>query len=163
MHFDILKIKKTHGFKKRKLVKRVALFCIFLATLFRVWLQQLDSHLLCMNLLWYHTSCGPLIHFIECSWANESIKGNSNILKIVLTLLEPWGYLRGLRVPGLYFENHWFKKYNQSVQLLSHVRLFATPWTAACQASLSFTNSQSLLKLMSIEVVMPESIIIVYK
>ena len=40
-----------------------------------------------------------------------------------------------------------------SVQSLSHVRLFATPWTAACQASLSITNSQSLLKLMSIELV----------
>ena len=44
-----------------------------------------------------------------------------------------------------------------SVQLLSHVRLFATPWTAPCQASLSITNSQSLLKLMSIELVMPSS------
>ena len=40
------------------------------------------------------------------------------------------------------------------VQLLSHVLLFATPWTAACQASLSFTISRSLLKLMSIESVM---------
>ena len=38
-----------------------------------------------------------------------------------------------------------------SVQALSRVRLFATPWIAACQASLSITNSQSLLKLMSIE------------
>ena len=38
-----------------------------------------------------------------------------------------------------------------SVQLLSCVRLFATPWTAAYQASLSITNSQSLLKLMSIQ------------
>ena len=44
-----------------------------------------------------------------------------------------------------------------SVPLLSRVRLFATPWTATCQASLSFTNSQSLLKLMSIESVMPSS------
>ena len=42
-----------------------------------------------------------------------------------------------------------------SVQLLSHVQLFATPWTAACQASLSITNSQSLLKLMAIESVIP--------
>ena len=42
-----------------------------------------------------------------------------------------------------------------SVQSLSHVRLFATPWTEAHQASLSITNSQSLLKLMSIESVMP--------
>ena len=40
------------------------------------------------------------------------------------------------------------------VYLLSHVRLFATPWTAACQASLSITNSWSLLKFMSIESVM---------
>ena len=42
-----------------------------------------------------------------------------------------------------------------SVQLLSHVRLFGTPWTAAHQASLSITNSRSLLKFMSIESVMP--------
>ena len=41
------------------------------------------------------------------------------------------------------------------VQLLSRVQLFATPWTEAHQASLSFTISQSLLKLMSIELVMP--------
>ena len=44
-----------------------------------------------------------------------------------------------------------------SVQSLSHVRLFATPWTAACQASLSITNSRSLLKLMFIESVMPSN------
>ena len=44
-----------------------------------------------------------------------------------------------------------------SVQSLSHVRLFVTPWTAAPQASLSITNSQSLLKLMSIELVMPSN------
>ena len=43
----------------------------------------------------------------------------------------------------------------QSVQPFSHVRLFAIPWTAAHQASLSITNSQSLLKLTSIESVMP--------
>ena len=44
-----------------------------------------------------------------------------------------------------------------SVQSLSPVRLFVTPWTAAHQASLSITNSQSLLKLMSFELVMPSS------
>ena len=43
------------------------------------------------------------------------------------------------------------------VQLLSHVRLFATPWTAAHLASLSFTISLSLLKPMSIELVMPSN------
>ena len=45
----------------------------------------------------------------------------------------------------------------QSVQSLSRVQLFATPWTAAHQASLSITNSQSLLKLMSVELVMPSN------
>ena len=45
----------------------------------------------------------------------------------------------------------------QSVQWLSCVQLFATPWTAAHQASLSITNSWSLLRLMSIELVMPSN------
>ena len=49
-----------------------------------------------------------------------------------------------------------------SVQSLSHVRLFMTPWTAACQASLSITNSWSLLKLMSIELVMPSYHLILF-
>ena len=44
-----------------------------------------------------------------------------------------------------------------SVQSLSHVRLFATPWIAARQASLSITNSRTSLKLMSIKSVMPSS------
>ena len=48
------------------------------------------------------------------------------------------------------------KKFS-SVQSLSCVRLFATPWTAACQAFLSITKSQSLLKLISIELVMPSN------
>ena len=43
------------------------------------------------------------------------------------------------------------------VQLLNHVRLFVAPWTAACQASLSFTTSLSLCKLMSIESMMPSN------
>ena len=53
-------------------------------------------------------------------------------------------------VQGLHF-------YGISVQLLSHVWLFATPWITARQASLSITNSQSLLKPMPIESVMPSS------
>ena len=47
-----------------------------------------------------------------------------------------------------------------SVQSLSHVRLFVAPWIAARQASLSITNSWSLLKLMSIESVMPSDYLI---
>ena len=50
-----------------------------------------------------------------------------------------------------------FTLFYSSVQSLSCVRLFATPWTAAHQASLSITNSQSLPKLMSIESVMPSN------
>ena len=64
------------------------------------------------------------------------------------------------------FKNRNFKFWNNhvyqlfifsSVQSLSRVWLFATPWTAARQASLSITNSQSLLKLMSLESVMPSN------
>ena len=49
-----------------------------------------------------------------------------------------------------------------SVQLLNHVRIFATLWTAARQASLSITNSQSLLKFTSIKSVMPSNHVILY-
>ena len=50
-----------------------------------------------------------------------------------------------------------FQSQRSSVQLLSHVRPFVTPWTAAHQASLSTINSWSLLKLISIESVMPSN------
>ena len=49
-----------------------------------------------------------------------------------------------------------------SIQSLSHAQLFNTPWIAVHQASLSITNSQSLLKLMSIESVMPSNHLILY-
>ena len=59
--------------------------------------------------------------------------------------------------------SHWWvccggwnlRKQDNSVQLLSHVQFFATPWTVVCQASLSITNFWRLLKTMSIESVMP--------
>ena len=54
-------------------------------------------------------------------------------------------------------ERHRIPVKGGSVQSLSRVQLFTTPWTAACQASLSTTNSWSLSKLMSIEPVMPSS------
>ena len=44
-----------------------------------------------------------------------------------------------------------------SVQSLNHVRLIVSPWTAACYSSLSITNSQNLLRLMSIELLMPSN------
>ena len=62
---------------------------------------------------------------------------------------------------GTYLNSKAFaQQRKESVQSLSHLRLFATPWTAACQASLSITNSWSLLKLMSIESVMPSNYLI---
>ena len=60
----------------------------------------------------------------------------------------------------LYVES---KKNTSSVQLLSRVRLFATPWTTACQASLSIANTWSLLKLMSIESVVPSNHLILHR
>ena len=56
-----------------------------------------------------------------------------------------------------YFANKGLSSLLSSVQSLSRVRLFETPWTAACQASLSIINSQNLLKLMSIESVTPSN------
>ena len=61
-----------------------------------------------------------------------------------------------VKFTGIFSERLGIPWFN-SVQLLSHVRLFATPWTAACQASLSITNSQSSLKPISIESVMPSN------
>ena len=63
--------------------------------------------------------------------------------------MQPWGRVLGAP-QGIYIGI-------SSIQPLSQVRLFATPGTAACQASLSITNSWSLLKLMSIESVMPSN------
>ena len=53
--------------------------------------------------------------------------------------------------------SHFINSIFRSVQSLSRVQLFATPWTTACQASLSITNSWSLPKLISIELVMPSN------
>ena len=63
---------------------------------------------------------------------------------------------------SLWTTNIFIILYVGGVQLLSHVPLFATPWTAACQASLSLIISWSLLKLMSIESVMPSNHLILY-
>ena len=64
-----------------------------------------------------------------------------------------WLVLEKIFVKHAILKNYWFG----SVQLLSHVQLFVTPWTIASQASLSITNFQSLLKLKSIESVMPSN------
>ena len=84
--------------------------------------------------------CVPLPHQLPIPFPQHSIY-------ISVSTLHP--ALPGLhRVPENQFT---------SVQSLSRVRLFATPWPAACQVSLSITNSQSLLELMSIELGMPSN------
>ena len=73
----------------------------------------------------------------------------------------PWNYFGHWYTDGSVVCKAWKVPYNDfqfsSVRSLSCVRLFATPWIAACQASLSITNSWSLPKPMSIESVMPSS------
>ena len=61
-------------------------------------------------------------------------------------------------IPFNFYSLSYFKQ--SSVQSLSRVRLFGSPWTAARQVSLSITNSWSLLKHMSIELVMPSNLLI---
>ena len=82
----------------------------------------------------------------------------SSCLQYVLTCRRGRASLWGLFVKGT--SHSWgFHPHDQisSVQSLSHVWLFATPWTTACQASLSIINFRSLPKLMSIELVMPSN------
>ena len=81
----------------------------------------------------------------------EKKKDNTNIWKD----LTYW--IRRINIIKMILSKTIYRFNVQSVQLLSRVWLFVTPWTAAHQASLSTTNSQSLLKLMSIESVMPSN------
>ena len=78
-------------------------------------------------------------------WTELNISNRTKFLVFLLKIIVVWGFF-------IFFFLH-----ISSVQLLSHVRLFAIPWISAHQASLSFTNPWSLLKLMSIESVMPSN------
>ena len=82
-------------------------------------------------------------------------------MMMVMTTMMTDSYNLGSKEPSSFSELkshiYLYHQYTSSVQLLSRVRLFAIPWTAACQASLSITNSQSSPKLMSIESVMPSN------
>ena len=84
---------------------------------------------------------------------------SSKATKFVITDLESYSrtHMYHYQVPKTTVRKQCLSVQFSSVQLLSHVWLFATPWTAAHQASLSITNSQSPPKPMSIESVMPSS------
>ena len=111
-----------------------------------------------------------LFHRLLCAWG--SFKASNVICSLEIRNLGSLGFCSShchagwletsqhpsrLLFLGLYQERVQFSP----VQLRSHVWLFATPWTAVRQASLSITNSWSLLKLMSIESVMPSNHLII--
>ena len=97
-------------------------------------------------------------------WEDPLEKGkatHSSILACLVhgvTVRHNWVTFTMLSSSGTWFLPFWTPSLlDNSVQSLSHVRLFATPWITTRQASLSITNSRSLLKLTSIESVMPSS------
>ena len=104
---------------------------------------------------WAAQSCPNLCDPMDCSMPGFSVHHqlqfivtgpiHSTLTHFYLLSLAPYSVL-----PHLYSSF-------SSVQPLSGVRIFATPWTAACQASLSIINSWGLPKLMSIELVMPSN------
>ena len=100
------------------------------------------------------TCCSTIVKFqVEKHLKYHLIQ--SQLLKISDLNLRQYLISRNkLWIKLTYFGKH---SVSQAVQSLSHVRLFATPWLAARQASLSITNSWSLLKFMPIESVMPSS------
>ena len=78
--------------------------------------------------------------------------------RLIFQRLFSWGKISSSLDLGTEYKHNFLNNKTQryaSVQSLSRVRLFATPWTKARQASLFITNSRSLLKLMSMESVMP--------
>ena len=109
---------------------------------------------------WVRSRCRWSHLVLAYWWANTPLvlRGWSGDSKIVLlsisNLLLAISVL--LSFAGLVGWNH-NENLCQSVQSFSRIQLFATPWTAVCQASLSITISQSLPKLMSIESVMPSN------
>ena len=97
-----------------------------------------------------------LLHCLLCHHESPPLPSLSLHLHSSVHPLSSAQMDESLGFPGMLYRGTifqlWMHQFS-SVQSLSHVRLFATPWIAACQASLSITNSQSLLKLMSIELV----------
>ena len=145
IHFDIWQ-NQYHIVKLKK-----KCLCIVVAV------QQLLSR------VWPHVCQAPLSFTLSQSLfrftSTELVMLSNRLIPSRTFLLLPWVF-PGIRV----FPNksalhiRWPKYWSfSSVQSLSHVWLFVTPWTAPCQASLSITNSWSLLKLMSIESVMPSN------
>ena len=88
-----------------------------------------------------HLGCSHVLAIVNSAAINIGAQ-------VTVSILVSSGYMPNSGIAG---------SSGESVQSISPVQLFVTPWTAACQTSLSITNSQSLLKLMSIELVMPSN------
>ena len=97
----------------------------------------------------------------QVPWLQTILQSYSNQDSVVLTQKQKYKSVGQDRNPWDKPIHLWSSRIN-SVQLLSHVWLFAAPWTTAHQASLSITNSQSLPKLMSIESVIPSNHLILH-
>ena len=111
---------------------------------FTLWITIQYYFILMLEL--YHLS--PLVPLFICSWFLWLTHHCEIFFSIIFSFLL---YFLGISLLSSTTDQF------SSIQSLSPVRIFATPWTAACQASLSINNSQSLTKLMSIESVMPSS------
>ena len=132
---------------------------------FTIWTTREAQNLLRRICIWSFL-CDPAPLFARKRWLPISractvIKGGWKMNSLRRTFPEAafpcithnWAY------SARCFKTGWEDQHRQfsSVQSLSHIWLFVTPWTAARQASLSITNSKSLLKLMSIELIMPSN------
>ena len=99
----------------------------------------------------------PFSRYFWMSWRFRPVEASTN------PTVNAWGELGWVGFPKTFMiplglgTNLAFIPSVSSVQSLSRILLFATPWTAACQASSSITNSQSLLRLLSMELVMPSN------
>ena len=112
------------------------------------WILYLKS-LLIITLNWkYNASFSPL------SWIHKKLLPKKTFIKIIT---------RFSILSFFFLQSMWLFSSVQFSHSLSHIWLFATPWTAACQASLSITNSQSLLKFMSIESVIPSNHLVLHR
>ena len=99
----------------------------------------------------------PFVHFLSLLWINLKLGADSLILITISLWNQHVERERTKIVTEEKSERHWISGQFSSVQSLNRVWLFVTPWTAAHQASLSITNSWSLLKLMSIKSVTPSN------
>ena len=119
------------------------------------WIGEGNGNPLCCSCLenprdggaWWAAVYGVAQSQTRLKWLSSSSRGKQTVWLMCMCCLGKKGKSK------LYYYHYSV----QLVQLLSHVRLSATPWIAVCQASLSITNSRSLLKLMSVQSVMPSN------